>query len=43
VALRVDPPRRSTMPSKSATEARLDAKRRQSARQQDRRRPTSED
>jgi ribosome-associated protein len=43
VALRVDPPRRSTKPSKSAKEARLDAKRRQSARKQDRRRPTSDD
>jgi ribosome-associated protein len=43
VALRVDPPRRSTKPSKSAKEARLDAKRRQSARKQDRRRPTRDD
>ena len=43
VALRVDPPRRSTKPTKSAKEARLDAKRRQSSRKQDRRRPTSDD
>jgi len=43
VALRVDPPRRSTNPSKSAKEARLDAKRRQSARKHDRRRPTTDD
>jgi ribosome-associated protein len=43
MALRVDPPRRSTKPSKSAKEARLDAKRRQSARKQDRRRPTDDD
>ena len=43
VALRVDPPRRSTKPTKSATEARLDAKRKQSARKQDRRRPTADD
>src|SRR5215831_12992247 len=42
-ALRVDPPRRATKPSKSAKEARLDAKRRQSARKQDRRRPTTDD
>ena len=42
-ALRVDPPRRVTRPSKSAKEARLDAKRRQSSRKQDRRRPTSDD
>jgi ribosome-associated protein len=43
VALRVDPPRRSTKPSKSATEARLDAKRRRSSRKQDRRRPSTDD
>src|SRR5262245_62037017 len=43
VALRVDPPRRSTKPSKSAREARLDAKRRQSARKHDRRRPTTDE
>src|SRR5262249_56779408 len=39
VALRIDPPRRSTKPSKSAKEARLDDKRRQSERKQARRRP----
>ena len=43
VALHVDPPRRSTKPKKSATEARLDAKRRQSSRKQDRRRPRTDD
>jgi ribosome-associated protein len=43
VALRVDPPRRTTKPSKSAKEARLDAKRRRSARKQDRRRPADDD
>ena len=43
VALRVDPPRRSTKPTKSAKQARLDDKRRHSARKQDRRRPTSDD
>jgi ribosome-associated protein len=43
VALRVDPPRRTTKPTKSAKEARLDAKRRQSTRKQDRRRPTTDD
>jgi ribosome-associated protein len=42
-ALRVDPPRRTTKPTKSATQARLDAKRRQSSRKQDRRRPTRDD
>ncbi len=42
-ALRVDPPRRSTKPSKSAKQARLDAKRKQSARKQDRRRPDHDD
>ena len=42
-ALRVDPPRRATRPSKSAKAARLDAKRRQSTRKQDRRRPTTDD
>jgi ribosome-associated protein len=39
-ALRVDPPRRATKPSRSAKEARLDSKRRQSARKHDRRRPS---
>jgi ribosome-associated protein len=43
VALRVDPPRRSTKPTTSAKQARLDAKRRQAARKQDRRRPGPED
>jgi ribosome-associated protein len=42
-ALRVAPPRRATKPSRSAKEARLDAKRRHSARKQDRRRPTTDD
>ena len=42
-ALRVDPPRRATKPSRSAQQARLDAKRRQSARKHDRRRPTNDD
>ena len=42
-ALHVDPPRRSTKPTKSAKQSRLDAKRRQSARKQDRRRPSTED
>ena len=42
-ALHVDPPRRSTKPTKSAKQSRLDAKRRQSARKQDRRRPDTED
>ena len=42
-ALRVDPPRRTTKPSRSAKEARLDAKRRHSSRKQERRRPDPED
>jgi ribosome-associated protein len=42
-ALHVDPPRRSTKPTKSAKQARLDDKRRQSTRKQDRRRPTGDD
>jgi ribosome-associated protein len=42
-ALRVDPPRRATKPTKSAKRARLDSKRRHSARKQDRRRPTGDD
>jgi ribosome-associated protein len=42
-ALRVDPPRRSTKPSKSAKQARLDAKRRQSSRKQHRRRPSTDE
>jgi ribosome-associated protein len=43
VALRVDPPRRSTKPSKSAKDARLDDKRRHSERKQARRRPSTDD
>lgn len=43
IALRVDPPRRSSKPSKSAKEARLDDKRRQSERKQSRRRPSTDD
>jgi ribosome-associated protein len=42
-ALHLDPPRRATKPTKSAKRARLDSKRRQSARKQDRRRPSDED
>jgi ribosome-associated protein len=42
-ALRVDPPRRATKPTKSAKRARLDSKRRRSARKQDRRRPSDDD
>ena len=42
-ALRVDPPRRPTKPTRSAKAARLDAKRRQSTRKQDRRRPSDDD
>ena len=42
-ALRVDPPRRATAPSRSAKEARLDAKRRQARRKQQRRRPSGDD
>ncbi len=42
-ALHVDPPRRSTKPTKSAKQSRLDDKRRQSTRKQDRRRPTGDD
>jgi ribosome-associated protein len=42
-ALRVDPPRRATKPTRSAKEARLDAKRRQAQRKQGRRRPASDD
>lgn len=43
VALRVDPPRRSTKPTKSARQARLDAKHKQSERKQHRRRPSRDD
>jgi ribosome-associated protein len=39
-ALRVQPPRRPTRPTKSAEERRLSAKRRQSARKRDRGRPS---
>ena len=42
-ALRVDPPRRATAPTRSAKEARLDAKRRQAQRKQERRRPATDD
>jgi hypothetical protein len=42
-ALRVDTPRRETKPTRSATEARLDAKRRQSSRKQARRPPSPDD
>lgn len=42
-ALRVDPPRRATAPSRSAKEARLEAKRRRAQRKQGRRRPETED
>ncbi len=38
-ALRVDPPRRPTRPTRGAVERRLDAKRRNAARKRDRRRP----
>jgi len=38
-ALRVDPPRRPTRPSRGSVERRLQAKRRQATRKQERRRP----
>jgi ribosome-associated protein len=38
-ALRVDPPRRPTRPSRGSVERRLEAKRHQAARKRDRRRP----
>lgn len=41
--LRVDAPRRATKPSNAAKRTRLDSKRRQSLRKQDRRRPGSEE
>jgi ribosome-associated protein len=41
-ALRVDPPRRRTKPTKASVQRRLEAKRRQSARKSDRRRPHAE-
>ena len=42
-ALHVDKPRRATRPTRSAKQARLDSKRRQSQRKQDRRRPGHDD
>jgi len=42
-ALKVEKPRRATKPSRSATQARLDAKRRHALRKQDRRRPGNDD
>ena len=41
-ALRVDPPRRRTKPTKASVQRRLDAKRRQADRKADRRRPHPE-
>ena len=41
-ALRVEPPRRPTRPSKGSVQRRLDAKQRQSQRKRERRRPTSD-
>ena len=41
--LHVDAPRRATRPTRSAKQARLDAKRRQSARKEGRRRPGPDD
>ncbi len=42
-ALKVDKPRRATRPTRSATQARLDAKRHQARRKQQRQRPQRED
>jgi ribosome-associated protein len=42
-ALRVDPPRRPSRPTRSARAARLDSKRVQSQRKQQRRRPSADD
>ena len=42
-ALKVEKPRRATRPSRSAKQARLDSKRHQARRKQDRRRPGHED
>lgn len=42
-ALKIDPPRRATRPTRSAKEARLDAKRRHAQRKRDRRPPGSDD
>ncbi len=41
-ALKVDPPRRPTRPSRGSVERRLDAKRRQADRKRDRRRPSDD-
>lgn len=41
-ALKVDPPRRPTRPSRGSVERRLDAKRRQGDRKRDRRRPSDD-
>ena len=41
--LRVEPRRRPTRPTRSATQARLDAKRRQATRKRERRRPQPDD
>jgi ribosome-associated protein len=43
IALKVDAPRRTTKPSRSAKEARLDAKRRQAQRKRGRQRPQPDD
>ncbi|MDQ2649489.1 MAG: aminoacyl-tRNA hydrolase [Actinomycetota bacterium] len=42
-ALKVEPPRRPSKPSKAAVQRRLETKKRQSARKADRRRPTRGD
>ena len=41
-ALKLDPPRRPTRPSRGSVERRLDAKRRQGDRKRDRRRPSDD-
>lgn len=41
-ALKVDPPRRPTRPSRGSVERRLDAKRRQAERKRERRRPSDD-
>jgi ribosome-associated protein len=41
-ALKVDPPRRPTRPTRGAVERRLDAKRRQADRKRERRRPSDD-
>jgi ribosome-associated protein len=43
LGLKVDRPRRATKPSRSATEARLDDKRRRAERKRSRRRPDTDD